>query len=205
MLVAVACAPTDDSYRFVKSSDGTAFFKVPATWHMFNKDELLQASNLAKSEELSGRFEWLVGFDASPTPSIDHVVSFLDGPSDPAIQAYVREMSAQAQTTMSLQVMTNSVINLDELVAEDVATMIGNPTLVVMEDGAHGVRLTYDIARAGGRVNVANKAIRVTQISVVDLHLEHFYEFFVTCEVTCYEANQKAIDQVVDSWTVREQ
>lgn len=206
-LLGAACAPSGTSYRFVKSSDGSAFFRVPETWHMFNKEQMLTASNLAKSEEVAGRFQWLVGFDASRSPSVENVVSIASLPRDPTVQAYVRELSPETRDIVSLQFMRNSLLRVDELVASDLATVVDPPALVVMqESGAHGIRLTYDVAPLGaGSVTAQNQVVRVTQISLVDLQYRFFYQFYVSCVVDCYVANGTVIDQIVDSWTIKEQ
>jgi hypothetical protein len=65
--------------------------------------------------------------------------------------------------------------------------------------------MTYDVVLEGiSSVTAGNKVIRVTQESIVDPATNRLYMIVVRCESHCYRDNKSLIDQIANSWTVKE-
>src|SRR6266542_1111415 len=80
-----ACGSSGLSY--VSSSDRNAYFKVPGNWHFFDKKYILVASGQSLSGESNRQLSWLIGFDADPHPSIQHVIDITDAAKYPVVTA----------------------------------------------------------------------------------------------------------------------
>lgn len=197
-----ACAPSD--FSFVSSSDRNAYFKVPSDWRFFDKKDILVASGQSLSAETNRQLSWLIAFDADPRPSLDHVLSIGKAPEHPVVMARVQALPFQVRDQFSLRSLRNSVYPVDQLLSANAAEILSSED-VVLEGGLHGNRLTYDISLQGIS-NVANLSgvIRVTQIAVVDPGLTKLYMFTIRCESHCYRDNKSLLDQIADSWTVKE-
>jgi hypothetical protein len=201
-VLASACASSEFSY--VSSSDRNAYFKVPSDWRFFDKRDILVASGQSLSAETNRQLSWLIAFDADPRPSLDHVLSIAEAPKHPVIMARVQSLPFQVRDQFSLRWLRNSVYPVDQLLSANSAEILSSED-VVLDGGLHGNRLTYEITLQGVS-NVADLSgvIRVTQIAVVDPALTKLYMFTIRCESHCYRDNKSLLDQIADSWTVKE-
>lgn len=206
-LVAVAVALSacsDSGFQFVSSSDRKAFFKVPSDWRFFDKREMLVASGQSLSAETNRQLGWLIGFDADPNPAIEHVIDIVRAPRYPVITARVQELNFSLRDNLSLKGLRGLVYDVDRLVQSNHAEMLVYEDLA-LEGGFHGSRMLYDIIPAGiSNVGLGNEVIRVNQISVIDPKVQKVYVFTIRCESHCYQENRVLLDQIADSWTVKE-
>ena len=196
-----ACA--DSGYTYVGGSSTNTYFKVPRTWKLFTKQQLLVATNLNQSSESAKSFPLLMAFDGDPHPSIKHVLG--DITTYPAVMAQVRLLSAAGQDDASLRALRNAWIpTLDQLVANDGADILSLKQ-VVLPGGFHGIRFVYNVS-LGGNFNVlqGNQVLRINQISLLDPATRHLYLLVVSCIADCYAKNQTLINQIADSYTVKE-
>lgn len=198
-----ACGGTS-GYTFVRSSETDAFFKVPSDWERFNKKEILVAVDLSDSPGANEGFKFLEAYDAAPDPSIDHVIG-AELPNFPVVRAEVRQLTPVTRDRMSLQSIRNALFPIDELFQNDQVDVLAEED-VVLDGGVHGLRLDYNLSLAGNLTAVAgNQILRVTQIGLVDPATNLFYLFWVQCTADCFQQHQRTIDQIVDSYTVKEQ
>ena len=66
--------------------------------------------------------------------------------------------------------------------------------------------LRFDLTRAGNLTLAPdNEVIRVAQIGLFDPAVTAYYVIVISCTATCYDDNQAAIQQILDSYTVKEQ
>ncbi|MGH2556268.1 MAG: hypothetical protein ACRDHO_11190 [Actinomycetota bacterium] len=197
-----ACASSE--FAYVSSSDRNAYFKIPSDWRFFDKKDILVASGQSLSAETDRQLSWLIAFDADPKPSLHHVVNIAEAPKHPVIMARVEALPFSVRDQISLRMLRNLIYPLDQLENANKAEVLSFED-VVLEGGLRGNRLTYDIALQGFS-NVADLSgvIRVTQIVVIDPATTKLYMFVIRCESHCYRDNKTLLDQIADSWTVKE-
>jgi hypothetical protein len=198
-----ACA-SSGGLSYVSSSDRNAYFKVPSNWHFFDKRYIMVASGESLSAESDRQLPWLIAFDADPKPSISHVINIADATKFPVIMARVQSLPFQVRDQLSLNSIRNWVYPVDRLVQANAGEVLAYKD-VVLKGGLHGLRITYDVAPQGlSNPTSGSDVIRVTQIGVVDPATSKLYLFLIRCESHCYRDNKSLIDQIVDSWTVKE-
>src|SRR2546425_11168290 len=78
---------SNSGFLYVSSSDRRAYFKVPANWKFFDKRDILVASGQSLSGETNRQIPWLIAFDSDPKPSLDHILSLVDAPGYPVVEA----------------------------------------------------------------------------------------------------------------------
>src|SRR6266498_3988840 len=175
-LAVLVSACGSSSLSYVSSSDRNAYFKVPSNWRFFDKKYILVASGQSLSAESNRQLCWLIGFDADPHPSVQHVIDITDAAEYP-------------------------VVRLVQANAGEILTYKD----VVLPGGLHGNKVTFDVILQGiSNPASGSSVIRVTQIGVADPATRKLYLFMIRCESHCYRDNKTLIDQIVDSWTVKE-
>lgn len=201
-LFLAACSRS--AFDFEVSPDRTAFFKVPDNWERFSKRAMLIASGQSLNTESDERLPWLVGYDAAPTPAIDHVLDFDRPPRHPVVLAQAITLDFGTRDQLSLGSIRNAVYPVDELLDTDQASILGYEELS-LPDGFRGIRIEYDVITQGILPIVSgNTVIRVSQIGIHDAATETLYLLVVRCESHCYRDHDRLIDQITDSWTVKE-
>jgi hypothetical protein len=191
-------------YLYVSSSDRNAYFKVPANWKFYDKRDLLVASGQSLSAESNRQISWLIGYDADPTPSIDHILSIADAPKYPVIQASVQQLALQVRDQLSLSTLRNQPYPLDRLMNANLAEMLSYKD-VTLKGGLHGIRMTFEVSLNGlSNVSLNSEVIWVSQVSLVDPATQKLYQFVLRCESHCYRDNKTLLDTIADSWTVKE-
>ena len=199
VLLLSACATS--GYTYVRSPDSMAFFKIPSRWTLFNKEQILVAEGQSLSPAADQTFSWLVGFDANPKPSVNHL--FQGVPTYPAVTARVQNLDPQSRDMMSLLQIRNSIFNLDQALQGNAAEILSTKDLV-LRGGFYGTKIDYELT-LGGIANASqpNIVMRVIQVGIVNPGVHKLYLFYVRCESHCFRDNQKLIDQIVGSWTVK--
>jgi hypothetical protein len=105
---------------------------------------------------------------------------------------------------MSLMAIRNELFNLDQLQAANTAEILSQKDLI-LPGGFYGSRIDYAVTDKGiDTAALHNLVLRVTQVGIVDPGVHKFYLFYVWCESHCFRDNQRLIDQIVGSWTVKE-
>ncbi|MDP8957180.1 MAG: hypothetical protein M3N24_09530 [Actinomycetota bacterium] len=199
LLGAIALAGACSSeFEYIENSEAKTYFKVPKTWRLFHEDEVF-ASNIAsmspQQEAATRRAIWLVAFDANPRPSIRNLLQTTKYPNG---IARVSSLSDEARDAFSFQALRNVIFPIDETLSQDpqAVEILGIEDLV-LKDGFRGSRIIFNIRRD-------ESFLTVNQTGLVDSETRSLYLLVVGCEAHCYVQHQKAIDEVVESWTVRE-
>ncbi len=198
-MLAGACAAP--SYTYVKDPAADAIFKLPRDWTVYDQTQIYRHSNPNATEEsavtaTSG--EWLVGFDASSTPSLNHLLD--STAADPTGFAKVRPVTSAEHTTFaSPTALRNLVINLDQNLKAhpDLVKVVSSQTLH-LPGGFKGLRVTFGI-----RSDTSSPYFTINQTALVDATVQKLYMLVIACQSSCYLQSQRAIDQVVESWTVK--
>jgi hypothetical protein len=210
-LVLGGCGPP--SHRYVRNTEQRTAFKLPADWTVYDEQQLLGQGETASADTPDPR-EWLVGFDADPSPSIAHVVgsggSFAtDYPS--GIAAVFR-LSPQQRDQVSLGQLRNLIVPIDTIVEE-----LGQEAVRVlayddrlMREGFRGLHLEFQvlesaIAQVGDQTGsglLNDTYVHVSQTAYLDETTDRVYVFAVMCSAECFARNRGEIQTAVDSWTV---
>ncbi|MFP5376649.1 MAG: hypothetical protein ACLGIO_07710 [Acidimicrobiia bacterium] len=184
-------------YHYVKSTSDRTFVRVPSDWTLYDEDELLASSEESpESKEQFKELSWSVAFDASPKPSLDHVLSVADHPTG---LVQVRRLLPGQRDTFSLSDLRSLLLSFDPLSAE--ARLQGDVEVLesreVNRGHLNGSELLLNLKTSDGLV-------KWRQIALVDAALTRVHVLAISCDDECYAANEGEIDKVVDSWKVRE-
>lgn len=192
-LLLASCS--DQRFTYVKSSEANAFLRLPNRWTLFEQSELATPASPASSSG-GESVVWQVAFDAAPNPSLEHV---LDHPADhPAGFATVRKLTAEQRDSISLASLRNLVVQVDRLVeqqGEDALEYRRNDVLV--QGSLHGARNVFTVKLPDGFVTF-------DQTALFEPRRRLLYLLVVGCKANCYSQNERVIEQVVSSWTVKE-
>lgn len=190
----LAAACSSSGYSYVKNSDDRTYFKVPDQWTIFDEDALTE--DLAPRERDTAReTSWQVGFDASPKPSLRHLLDVKS--KHPTGFAVVQELDFDAADTISLMGLRNAFFDVDAAVQNQAGEIVGYEP-IELDGGFHGFHLVADLVTDSGRT------VTLDQTTLLDQATSKMYALIVTCEATCYEDNADKIDRVVSSWTVED-
>jgi hypothetical protein len=194
-LVLASCSGS--GYAYVKDTNSSAFFKIPSQWALYNEKQILGSSLVSlspQSQQAVAQNEWMVAFDANGTPSLNDVLS----PTSmaPTGFAQVRPLGPSERDTFSLATIRNALFNVDGAAGGTPAELLSQ-TDVVLPGGFHGLHVEYNVPEG-------SRFLTVNQVGVVDPQTSTLYLFAIGCEANCYLNNQKVIDQIANSWTVKE-
>jgi hypothetical protein len=190
-----ACAGS--GYQYVKSSENHTYFKVPDNWKLYGQDTVLNAlkSTLSSDEINQARDNsWTTIFDASPDPSISHVAN--SAAPYPVGRAIVQTLSPDSADSVSLQSLRNLFFDVDTALNNGSAH-VTSYDLVELDGGFHGSHLV-------GRIDTKKGSVSFNQVAVIDQASSKIYAISVSCSTGCYDKYESKIDNVVDSWTVKD-
>jgi hypothetical protein len=197
LALAVAVAACGSSgYTYVKNSTTRTYFKIPSSWKLFRQDEILdsQPGISPQQRARSKQAQWIVAFDAARKPSLTHVLE--QSSKEPVGFAQVRALTADEHENYSLAALRNEVIPLEQLSQNDGVDPVSEKELV--QGSLRGSRLVNNVRAATGSF------VTFDQTALLDKRTRLIYLLVVTCDADCYVKNQKTINSVVDSWTVKE-
>lgn len=209
------------NYRYIKSSDDSAYFKVPSHWTAYNTRDLVLAE--AQVNEQLGRpqsvddmrmnaaLNWRMGFDSSPEPSpINVVVAYSERL---VVDVRVRALLPEERQNVTVDHLRNLTIPVDQLAQQQAEADQGKgPQLSINKD--FEVRVNQEIAKPGGYhglqtiVNVRapdpdNRVYVFNQIALLDQNNTKLYVLSIHCETICYAQNQGTVQKIVDSFTLQ--
>ena len=195
-VVLAACG--SPRYHYVKSTSDNTFMRVPRDWTIYDEDQLLQSSEESpESKEQFKQLSWSVAFDASPKPSLDHILTVSDHPTG---LAQVRRLLPGQRDTFSLSDLRSVLLRFDPLSNE--AQLEGEVEVLESRDvqrgGLNGSELLLNLKTEDGAL------VKWRQIALIDSAVSKVHVLAVSCDAECYEANESVIDSIIDSWKVTE-
>ena len=192
-----ASACSGSGYAYHKDPTGKNYFKLPSDWETFDTEDILRASGVSpQALEFLPRVRWMVGFDADPQkPDIRHI--FNSDADYPTGLAQVRVLLTDERESFSTLSLRDAFFDLNSEELTGIVQILDEQEFV-LSGGYRGVRLTYNESQGGA-------FLTVSQVAVVDPGTQLMYSFAVGCGADCYLANESTIDQIVDSWTVRQE
>ena len=196
-----ACAAP--AYTYVSSASTRTYFRVPSSWRLYTKQQLLVAANVQDSPQAAKSFPFLAGYDGDPQPSIDHILMLTSVPQYPVVRAEVERLSVAGHDQLSVAALRNSVYAVDQLLQNDAADILSYKE-VVESGGYHGIRMVYNVSLEGNlTVASGNQIMRIGQVALIDPATSLLHLLLIRCSAACYKANQTAINQIMSSFTVR--
>jgi len=200
LFLTAACG--ESRYRYIANSDTQTFLKVPRQWRVFNENEVLGSDDSLSPQQADAvrARQWVVAFDASPTPALAHI----DIPgTHPAGLVQVLALNEEQRDAVSLKVLRAQVANGTDPIEAQAG---GDPNVEVLsyEDvtragGIHGIHLVVNLRPASGQ-----QFVTTNYLGLVDPATRRLYLLFVGCRASCYEQHKSQIEDIVQSWTVRE-
>lgn len=195
VLLAASCSGS--GYQYVKDSSSTSFFKLPTDWALYDEDQILDSDLVAlspQSQQTVAQALWMVAFDANGTPSLTHVLS--SDSEQPAGFAQVRPLGEEERDTFSLSTIRNALFDVDGASGTSGVELI-SASDIELDGGYHGLHVEFNVPQG-------TDYLTVNQLGVVDPQTSTLYLFAIGCEAHCYIDHEDAIDQIADSWTVKE-
>ncbi len=196
-LLAPSCAGS--GFQYVKDSSSTAIFKLPSAWQLFDEDQILTSSEIVASPQAKEAFAaatWMVAFDANPSPSLDHLFIFASAADDPTGFAQVRPLGLEERDAFSLADIRNALFDVDGASGGVQAELLSSDDLL-LDGGYRGLHVVFN-------VQDGETFLTVNQVGVVDPATTTLYLFAIGCEAKCYLDHQGDIDEIANSWTVKE-
>lgn len=217
-LAAVALSSCGGSgFRYVKSAEANTYFKVPEDWAQFDEEALLAAQRGGGGQSpqagaVERAIQWSVGFDAATQPSVKHLLE-LDGATDPVVKAQVRLLLPDERRQVSVGLLRNLVLPVDQLEQQQAQQEQQNPMEAMTnprfellnekeltpEGGLRGLRLVYNVQVPDGPV------VTVDQTALVDQGTTRLYVLYGLCEASCYKRNEKLMNEIATSFTVKQE
>jgi hypothetical protein len=217
-------ACSGSGYHYVANKGDHTYFKVPEQWKLYDGHAVVgQLSSLsAQDKQQLLATSWFTGFDASPKPSAGHVISL--GTSYPSGRAEVQQLGPESADTMSLQTLRNIVYDVDGASSSTGSSSggggsssggssSGGSSSGTAASAATTNLLQYQqITRPGGfhgihmvvQITAGPDSTTLNQIALLNPATTKVYVLYVSCSSTCYDKYQSKIEQVIDSWTVKD-
>jgi hypothetical protein len=202
VVLAASCAPP--SFRYFRDPSGTAIFKLPATWTVYDQVDLYRGqhprvSYLTAQSATAG--QWVIAFDSSSPPAISDLLS--PGSSNPSGLARVQPVvDAQQQQQLSTSAgLRNAIIPLDEQIVQNPELLhIRSTQQLPLTGGFRGLRVVFE-ARPDPTApyDVFNQTI------VVDPAISRIFVLLIGCSAACYFGPHRGlIEEVAGSYTIKE-
>lgn len=186
--------------QFTYSADYSAntYFKVPYGWHQLKQTDV---SSALKSVGWASA-GWTSAFDAGTTPSAGNFLSF--DTQSPFVFAQVGTLSSTGSNEMSYNMLIDAFLPVSSSVRSQLPSnypltnfqLIGQQKLSPGQ-GVHGVEEIYTYTY-GGLI-----ADTFAQVALTNSDETKMYLLVVHCTSSCFTKNQKTIDDVISSFTVR--
>jgi hypothetical protein len=198
-LFLAACQPS--AFTYVPNSEEGVYLRFPSDWHLFESEEVLahQFADLTPgNREVMHEQMWAIAFDADPQPDLAHVFELGEIDGYPVGFMRVRQLPNAERDQFSLLSLRNEFIPIDDILQ----AAPGRIEPLIQEDlttpeGLRGVRLRFNIALNEG-------VFTYDQTAYVDAETRTVYLLTVGCTVECFEAHRSQIDQITESWTIKE-
>jgi len=186
-------------YTYVANSSESTYFKVPHSWHQISPDALARILQEAGS---SGG-TWTVAYQAGTSPTASDFLNFAT--AQPFVFAEVGTLTSAASQDLSYNELRDFFLPVTSTTRQQVASQGNFPLTdfkqlrdeqLMLSQGVHGVRETYDYTDAGVADTFDVVALTNADQTVVYLLALH-------CTTSCYNNDQTEINDVMSSFTVR--
>jgi hypothetical protein len=197
-LLLSSCLSAGFTYVNHRNPDGTnLYFKVPSGWTLYNAKQVLESQNgpLGPSQlKQLTTGQWIEAFDASPTPAVTSALEL--GARFPTGIADAELLSTDARDALSFSAMRSALLGTDPLTATS-GFQVLNYKEFTGGGGVRGIKLV---------TNITDKTPVHTfgQVVAVDAQTNWLYAIGISCRISCWGSFSGVINQVLNSWSVKE-
>lgn len=186
-------------YSHHDGDDTEVYFKLPTKWKIFTPTQVIEAVNGKLSPSQLADIEsgeWAMSFAGSNAVKLKDVGSI--GAKVPEGEAFARQLGSTERDSFSLQSLRELVLDADPLQAGSGPYNVLNYTEFTWPGGIRGSRMTVDITGSHGLVTTFG------QVAAVDPQTNWVFGVFISCRASCWGPDTSLINQVFNSWTVKE-
>lgn len=178
VLATAGCSLRGSDYQYVRSRATGTYLRIPKSWDIakLETDEAITFARVFDGEEVDAELPILVS-------------------NRPAGFVQVRELTAPERDVMSLELARNAVFQIDEGVQSGEVEIVDFEQ--VDRDSFSGQRVVFRTQTEEGPATVA-------QVVMLAPKSTRFHMVVVGCTSDCYDENEKQIEAVIDSLTVKE-
>ncbi len=191
-------------FQYVSHTDQSGadmYFQLPTGWKTFSQSQMIQAANgrrLSSSQiaqlEGSNFVETFVGSQRATLKEAGKING-----SSPSGIIEAHPLSSSEQDSMSLAALRTQLLPSDPLNPPNPSPyVVLNYSTFTRAGGLRGSNMTVDIRSSSGAISTFH------QIAMVDSATNYLYLIAVSCQASCYNADQSLINQVITSWNVHE-
>ena len=199
-LLLSGCIQTSQNYATSKAT-GT-YFTAPSSWSEISQSEIAKieaaSSNSTVKEKLS-LTRWAQAYTASPKTRAADVLSS-KAPQTPIAFAQVRYLNGTEINEASYNFLRDLVFPITGW-AEGSVTAPTDLSILddseVVESGASGIHTQITFTGGDGHLQTFD------QTSLLSPDRRTIYVLLVRCTTTCFDKNQKVLQKIIHSFTVR--
>jgi hypothetical protein len=196
-LTMAGCGLAAPQYTYVSDSGDNAYFKVPPSWHQVNESSLQSAEGQSSQE---GTYLWSAAYDASSSPSVDHV--FAATPK-PVAYASVLSLNSGERNDISFNSMRDLLLPVTSAARkaateahENLSGFASLSDQVITDSNSdRGIREIFDYD-LGTTLETFDLTVLANAATT------KLYFLLVQCSATCFASNYPQISDVVNSFTV---
>jgi hypothetical protein len=206
-LNAGACAG-DDGTVHLRNADVGAAVQVPATWTIFDQDQV-QPNSITPGLQIPSPVRWFVGVDADPDPSPANIVRAYTA-DHPQGFFEVFELDENDRSQISIFAVRNMIVPIDQIreqfVQEPLVVLSYDDRVEV--DGMRGLEMVLQVQESTVKKNgeltlIPGSYFQLNQVAWWDPMVEHLYLGALMCSLDCYARYAPDIESTMDSWIAR--
>lgn len=195
-----ACGGPGSTY--VTNSGDRTYLKVPNSWRQIDPQQFtaVLGSPPAKS---SAEGTWIVGYDADAQPALDHM--FEPTITQPMVLVSVDAVPEKSRGQVSLDVVRDFRYPVSESARGRLGMASGLSEFQLLADevltpghGVRGVHSVFSYRVSGGPPQIFD------QLGYINDDASKLYLAIARCSADCFQQRQQEIEDVVNSFTVRE-
>ncbi len=191
-------------YQYAGSASLNNVFRVPVGWRLYTKTDLLKTAGIDTDPAAVSRYKLLVGFDAGSDPSPVQVLDLSKTPSSPVVLAWIRQLGETNRDSFSLGSIRNALFPIDSHLNNDSGDLVSYNGRLLFGDGFHGSKATYVITGPNADNSSHPEPVEVAQAGALDAATNLFYFIAVRCSPTCFNQYRSTIQEIVNSWIIKE-
>lgn len=198
------CLSSSFAYFSHGAQGSELYFKLPARWKIFTAKQLIEAANGPLSQTQISQIEqgsWEMSFSGAPHPSPKQLL--VENSSYPNGVVFARPLTEVDRDALSYGAMRAEILGQDPLTPSTTSAASPFNVLSYTEfsrpGGYRGSRLVTDISVTGGVTET------FAQIVATDPKTNLIYGIALSCRASCWGPNSGLINQVLNSWNVKEQ
>lgn len=189
------------SQQYAASTAASTYFTVPISWREISFEKLTAYEKSQASGEQKAIAEsviWQIAYTPLKKLELSQVYS-AESFDQPIVVARVRNLTYQEINQISYDALRNMVIPIQTWSQTPEKAPPGFSIVSdaeIYDQGVRGIRTIFTFDNEGTNLTI-------DQVAMVSDDRRILYLLFSRCITTCYEKNQKVIDEIVTSFSVR--